>query len=154
MIMSQPTLEERIARLEDIEAIRQLKAMYCFHCDNGYDAERLAELFTEDAVWVGGGRGTFEGRSAIREFFRQPPKDYPYAAHLVTNPVIEVNGHAATGLWHLLEPCNVNQDGTVVGRILSSRYEDVYRRDHGRWLIHRLKVTHHRITFEGNRWVA
>jgi uncharacterized protein (TIGR02246 family) len=152
--MNQTSLEERIARLEAIEDIRHLKYLYCFHCDNSYDAEQIAELFTEDAVWIGGGRGTYAGRPAIREFFRQPPKDYPYAAHLVTNPMITVDGDRATGLWHLLEPCNVNLDGNVVGRILSSRYEDVYRRVDGRWLIAELKVTHHRITFDGNRWAV
>ena len=47
-------LEARLRRLEDIEALKQLKAQYCAACDDGYDADRLASLFTEDAVWDGG----------------------------------------------------------------------------------------------------
>jgi uncharacterized protein (TIGR02246 family) len=149
------SLEERVERLEAIEEIRTLKHLYCFHCDQSYDAGRIAELFTEDAVWIGGGRGERRGRDAIRTFFGgEPRKDYPYAAHLVTNPIIEVNGDTATGSWHLLEPCNVARDDNPVGAVLSSRYQDEYRKVDGRWLISRLVVTHRRIQFEGNAWAV
>lgn len=40
-----------------IESIKQLEARYCAACaacDDGYDPDRLAALFTEDAVWDGG----------------------------------------------------------------------------------------------------
>ena len=43
-------LETRLRRLEDIEAIRVLKARYCERCDDGYDVAALMPLFTEDAV--------------------------------------------------------------------------------------------------------
>ena len=46
-------LEERLARVESIERIRFLKARYCDLCDDGYDADALCELFTEDAIWDG-----------------------------------------------------------------------------------------------------
>jgi hypothetical protein len=53
------TLEERIRRLEDIQAIRELKARYCDICDADHDADRIVELFTADGVWesVGGTHG-------------------------------------------------------------------------------------------------
>ena len=41
-------IEARLRRLEDIEAIKRLKARYCAACDDGYDPDRLAALFTED----------------------------------------------------------------------------------------------------------
>ena len=47
-------LEASLRRLEDIEAIKQLKAQYCSYCDDQYDVEGLAGLFTDDAVWDGG----------------------------------------------------------------------------------------------------
>src|SRR5688572_29953495 len=31
-------LEKRLARIEDIEAIKKLKARYAYYCDHGYDA--------------------------------------------------------------------------------------------------------------------
>ena len=52
--MSMEDLERRIKNLEDIEAIKGLKARYCSYCDDSYDAEGIAGLFTEDAVWDGG----------------------------------------------------------------------------------------------------
>ena len=52
--MTAANLEARIRRLEDIEALKQLKARYCDRCDDNYDADGIAQLFTEDAVWDGG----------------------------------------------------------------------------------------------------
>jgi hypothetical protein len=44
-------IEHRLQVLEDAEAIRNLKARYAALCDNQYDADGIASLFTEDAVW-------------------------------------------------------------------------------------------------------
>ena len=40
----------RLQVLEDAEAIRNLKARYAALCDNQYDADGIASLFSEDAV--------------------------------------------------------------------------------------------------------
>jgi len=63
-------LERRLQVLEDAEAIRNLKARYAALCDRQYDADGIAMLFTEDALWESPGLGRFEGREAIRNFFR------------------------------------------------------------------------------------
>ncbi len=63
-------IERRLQVLEDAEAIRNLKARYAALCDNQYDADGIASLFTEDAVWESPALGRFEGRDAIRNFFR------------------------------------------------------------------------------------
>ena len=63
-------LEQRVQALEDINAIRHLKARYAAYCDDHYNPEGIAALFTEDAVWESQGLGRFEGRDDIREFFR------------------------------------------------------------------------------------
>jgi len=53
-------IERRLQVLEDAEAIRNLRARYAALCDNQYDADGIASLFTEDAVWespaLGGSR--------------------------------------------------------------------------------------------------
>ena len=36
------TLEQRLQRIEDVEALRYLEPHYSAHCDAGYDAEPLA----------------------------------------------------------------------------------------------------------------
>ncbi len=75
--MSLEDLERRIKVLEDIEEIKRLKHRYCAYCDDSYDADALADLFTEDAVWDGGERGRNDGREAIREFSNGLLKGYP-----------------------------------------------------------------------------
>ena len=63
--MSASDLEERIAQLEDIEAIKKLKASYCLHVDHANE-EGWVSLFTEDAVWESDKFGRFEGREVPR----------------------------------------------------------------------------------------
>ena len=97
--MPSEDLERRIQVLEDIEAIKKLKHSYCAYCDDQYDADALADLFVEDAVWDGRERGRNDGREAIRAFFRNAPNRLPFAIHMVLNPIIEVDGDRATGIW-------------------------------------------------------
>ena len=40
-------MERRLRTLEDAEAIRNLKARYAALCDDRYDADAIAALFTE-----------------------------------------------------------------------------------------------------------
>jgi hypothetical protein len=103
--MSDPrSMEERMQALEDAEALKRLKHRYCTYCDDGYLADQLAALFTEDAVWNGGPLGRFEGRDAIREHFASASKRVSFAIYHVTNPVITVDGDQATCDWLLWEP--------------------------------------------------
>jgi len=46
--MSIAELEKRIARIEDIEAIKQLKARYCEICDDDHNPERVTSVFAEE----------------------------------------------------------------------------------------------------------
>jgi ketosteroid isomerase-like protein len=61
------TLEERVRVLEDIEAIRKLKARYCAACDDNHNAETLGTLFAEDASWEATNMGRADGRPAIQK---------------------------------------------------------------------------------------
>ena len=82
--MPQMTLEERVDRLESVEAIRKLKAVYCMYCDAKYDPEGICSLFAEDGVWDGGvSFGRYEGHEQIRNFFKRISSDIVFAAHLV-----------------------------------------------------------------------
>ena len=76
--MNLDDLARRLQVLEDIEAIKKLKARYCAYCDQSYDADGLAALFTADALWDGGEiLGRHEGREAIRTFFRGSSQRLP-----------------------------------------------------------------------------
>jgi hypothetical protein len=74
-------LERRVQALEDAEAIRNLKARYAALCDQQYDPDGIAALFTEDALWDSPGLGRFEGREAIRNFFRSASGIFSFAIH-------------------------------------------------------------------------
>ena len=124
------TLEDRIRRLEDIEAIKQLKADYCAACDDDYEPDTLAGFFCEDAVWDGHAFGRFEGRQAIRDFFAGAPGVFSFASHNVMNPKIEVEGDTATGRWYLIQPCTARGEQALW---LCATYRDRYRREADRW---------------------
>jgi ketosteroid isomerase-like protein len=76
-----------------------LKAHYAALCDNQYDAEGIASLFTEDAVWESPALGRFEGRDAIRSFFREASGIFSFAIHYSLNGHIEVEGDQARARW-------------------------------------------------------
>ncbi len=78
-------------------AIRHLKARYAAYCDDQYNPEGLAALFTEDAVWESQGLGRFEGRDAIREFFRGASQLFTFAIHYSLNGQIDVQGWLGSG---------------------------------------------------------
>ena len=131
-------LERRIQRLEDIEAIKKLKARYADACDRNYDADTLASLFAEDAIWDGGLFGVHNGREKIRTFFQGVSSDITFAMHYMMNPIIEVDGDEGTGEWYLFQTCTFNGDQAIFG---AARYDEQYRRIDGRWLFWRLKLT-------------
>jgi hypothetical protein len=65
-------IEQRLQMVEDVEAIKKLKYQCCVYCDDNYSADGIASLFIEDAIWDGGTFRRYEGREAIRGFFRSP----------------------------------------------------------------------------------
>ncbi len=136
--MNAMTIEARLQRLEDIEAIQQLKYRYAALCDQDYEADGLAELFTQDAIWDGGSMGLNEGREAIRTFFRATPAVMPFAIHHVINPAIQVDGDQATGCWYLWQPCVVAEGNQAVW--MAGRYDDQYRREEGGWRFSHVKI--------------
>lgn len=95
--MDLEALAARITRLEDLEAIKQLKARYCEVCDDEHDPDRITDLFTEDGVWLAKGIGEAKGREEIRALFQRFQKTIRFSQHMTMNPVIEVDGDTAHG---------------------------------------------------------
>jgi ketosteroid isomerase-like protein len=127
-----PSLEQRIQTLEDVEAIKRLKAQYCAFCDDAYDPDGITSLFTEDGVWDGGFMGRFEGRAAIREHFAGTSAIMGFAIHHVTNPLIDVSGDTATAQWYLWQPCTQTTRRTRA-IWLAARYDDTCVRTENGW---------------------
>ena len=139
--MSLEDLAKRVQVLEDIEDIKRLKHRYCGYCDDNYDADAIASLFAEDAVWDGQERGRSDGREEIRAFFQRAPERLPFAIHKVMNPIIEVNGDRATGVWYLFQPCTYAEGNRAVWG--SARYDEEYVRIDGEWKFQHLTLTSH-----------
>jgi uncharacterized protein (TIGR02246 family) len=147
---SMKTIEERLRVLEDIEEIRKLKARYAAACDDNYNAEAIAALFTEDAVWDGGSLGKAAGRAAIRKFFSRAAEFFPFAIHNVMNPIVEVEGDRATAQWYLLQPATMAKGNQAVW--LAAVYHDEYVRHEGRWMFNKLSVKSHFLTPYEEGW--
>ncbi|HEY4413582.1 MAG TPA: nuclear transport factor 2 family protein [Gaiellaceae bacterium] len=96
-------MNTRAQRLADLNEIRELKSRYCRFVDGGYpsardDSAAFADLFAPDGVWETGGEPTV-GRDAIRE---RAASSRRFRFHLAANPIVDVDGDRAQGLWHVL----------------------------------------------------
>ncbi len=89
------TIEERLRRLEDIDAINQLRARYCHLLDErAWDA--FIDLFTPDATFKGLAEAS--GHDELRIFFGETvPRLGEGFWHFCTNATVDVAGDEATG---------------------------------------------------------
>src|SRR5689334_20783203 len=92
--MAGSDLEQRLTRLEDIEAIKRLKALYCDICDDDHNPDRIVKIFAENGIWEGGDFGKAQGHDAIRKLFESFAKLISFSQHNVFNPRIEVEATA------------------------------------------------------------
>ncbi len=126
-------LEERITRLEDIEAIRYLQAKYQ-RCLDTRDFDGVASCFAIDATSsYGNGKMSYEGRDAIVKFLCSVMSLHLPSAHMIHGGEIDVNGTSATGKWyledHLIgEPYCVELYGAAI-------YTVNYEKIDGAWFI-------------------
>ena len=125
-------IERRLQALEDAEAIRNLKARYAALCDRQYNADGLAILFTDDAVWESPALGRFEGRDAIRNFFKGASVIFTFAIHYSLNGHIEIDGDAARARWYLFMPCTLAAGEQAMWR--AGIDHETYARVNGTWM--------------------
>jgi hypothetical protein len=142
-------LERRVRALEDVDAIVSLKARYARLTDARYAkgapvaadqleriAGEIASLFSEDAVWDGGGSlGVCRGRSAIEQRFREPTLRFSW--HYFVKPEIEVDGDRARARWDILAPCTGQDDRAYW---MAGTEDDEYVRIGDDWLHSRMKL--------------
>lgn len=126
-------LEARVRALEDIEAIKNLKARY-WRCIDLKLWEAMAGVFTEDAAADYGPDRKLKGRQAIVGFLKSSlGADSVFSHHIGQRPEIELTGEAtARGAWWLCDyivmPPNVRRRGYAY-------YEDEYLKQDRRWRV-------------------
>ena len=132
--------------VEDIEEITKLMATYEEHLDSLQRLDELVALFTEDAQFEisfhgeagakGVPLGTYEGREAIRSLLSQMnPKTLSYCAHLVTNPIITVDGGNARGRWYLLCLFTALRPEGPIAMWEQGTYDNEFVKVDGTWMI-------------------
>jgi uncharacterized protein (TIGR02246 family) len=132
--MNQADFATRLQRLEDIEAIRRLKARYCAACDAGHDGDAIATLFAPDGVWEAPGITRAEGGDAIRAYMGAvAASGIRNSAHNVMNPVIDVDGDVATAHWRLVMLYTAVRDGEPRWYRIIGWYRDTLERHAGEW---------------------
>ena len=136
--MDTSALERRITRLEDIEAIRQLKARYCEICDDMHNPDRIASVFAADGIWESPDFGQAQGHDAIRELFLGFQRMFSFSQHNIMNPIIDVDGERATGIWYLMGPWTQTEDDKAIW--MTARYDDDYVKVDGEWKYQHLRA--------------
>lgn len=136
--MDTATLEQRITRLEDIEAIKKLKAIYCDICDDMHNPDRIGALFAEDGIWESADFGKAVGPKAVRELFQNFQKMFSFSQHNIMNPIIDVNGNRATAQWYIAGPWDQTEGDRKTWMTL--RYNDDYVKVGGEWKYQHLRV--------------
>ena len=136
-------LEARLACVEDVEAIKRLKARYGALVDSRFEkgdtvaperldaiAYEIALLFSEDAVWDGGkGLGLCTGRAEIQARLAKPTMKFTW--HYFVKPQIEVDGDTARADWDIFSPCTTRDDRPMW---MAGVEHDEYRKEEGLWL--------------------
>jgi ketosteroid isomerase-like protein len=131
---SGPDLADRLRRLEDLEAIRQLDAVYCRLLDDG-DWPALVGLFTPDGTFDG--LSTVTGRADLLAFFSGlADAGLTTFWHHVSNLEISVEGDAASVRSLLWQPCVVEG----VPHVAAGRYADRLVRTDAGWRYRRKRV--------------
>ncbi len=97
------TVEERLALLENLREIEQLKYSYARYCDGGYNLAGFRAIFAPDGTWAANGYGEFQGHQAICDFFQELSESVVTVLHYVTAPHITIaeDGRTATGTFYL-----------------------------------------------------
>lgn len=136
--MSDLTLEQRITRLEDIEAIKQLKARYCEICDDDHNPDLIASVFAPDAIWESEAFGKATGHAEIEALFQKFKDMFCFSQHNIMNPIINVDGDRATGMWYIMGPWTHTEGKDE--KWMALRYDDDYVKVDGEWKYQHLRV--------------
>ena len=136
------SLEAKLARLEDIDAIKQLKARYLNACDQ-QDPEEVRRCFARGEVIIDmAAFGYCENRDQFVDgiFVPRGCHEYVLDMHHCANPEIELlpGGDRATGLWSLNYRNIKTREQSLT--LLSALYHDEYAKEDGEWKVSRSRT--------------
>ncbi|WP_435158274.1 nuclear transport factor 2 family protein [Haladaptatus sp. DFWS20] len=140
----------RLDRIVSHLELREIRAKYCYAIDER-DWNEFRTLFTDDPVLDFGAMGVYKGRDGLDRFINEFVENQLLgSAHLLANPLIEIDGDEATGAWYVNSPITFT-DGTGAWRL--GRYDDEYRRIDGRWRIDHIQLRFiYTADYDGETW--
>jgi hypothetical protein len=129
------SIEERLQRLEDDRAIRDLKARYLRACDLKQPEAVRDTLLPDGAVIAYDGFPPFDNRDDFVAIYAQMGcSPGIYDIHHAANGILTFDSDTrATGLWSLYFH-NINLASRTLTQ-MGVEYDDVYVKQDGRWWI-------------------
>ncbi len=127
------SIEQRLTRLEDIEAIKQLKYRYFNACDRK-DSEVMRDCMADGEIHIDyGALGTFNHRDKMIDLFLSLASgDHIIDLHHGQNPEITIeSGTTARAVWALYF-FQINTETQQLTQ-LGGHYEDTYIKQGGVW---------------------
>lgn len=156
----QQPIEERLGRLEDAEAIRNLKSAYAFYCDNNYDSDGFRRLFIEDSSWESNAFGVYNGIEELATFIRELPAQIHFALHYIVNPMITFNADRseASGRWLLIEYATMaaveqSPDNDPEAVVITCTYHDDLVKTPDGWRFKTVRAHFHNVSAWQLGWV-
>ena len=126
-------VQDRVRRLEEIDAIKRLKYKYV-RCVDSKLWDDLAQCFIQEATTSYGGKYSPTGLAAILDFLSKYNPPEVITMHHVHHPEIELTGaETARATWALQDfVISLKGDWSHYGTAL---YQDEYVKVDGRWKI-------------------
>ena len=140
----EPTLEQRLQKVEDQLAIKRVILEYAVRLD-ARDFDGYVALFAKDGTWQNG-KTVKHGRKEIRQMlvdiYGNPPPGYVNndSYRIVSNVLVDIDGDHATAHSRQLTIMR-GENGSPTPR-LSGIYDDELIREDGKWkILHRIDRT-------------
>jgi ketosteroid isomerase-like protein len=121
---------------EDRVAICERKHAYCCRLD-ATDADAFVDCFVDDAELDVSVYGTARGEAELREFVAWVDDAVAHSAHLVANPILEIDGDAATATWYYVVILEYPDGEVEFGQ---GRYYDEFRCVQGEWKLETVRA--------------
>ena len=141
--MTELSLEQRIARLEDHREICNLQGRYNHYLQTGLLKEKVGELFAFGTPEVKAemcDSGMWQGAEGIVKLFTHMGKKYAMPGelmvHMLLTPVVEVSpdGTRARGMWNSFGTNTyLAEGGKLTAMWQLGKYDNVFCKENGRW---------------------
>jgi ketosteroid isomerase-like protein len=132
------TIEQRLTRIEDIEAIRSLTNKYHF-CVNEKDRDSMWPLFTDDAVIVLSDGSRHDGIANLRAGLGKMLGSLKMIKQFIHSHSVEWHGDTAEGLSFL--DARYARNGDPVSYMVAGKLTYSYRKQADTWRICRYIIS-------------